>query len=120
MKKVLSVIMATVMAFAFATVSFAAEKPAEAPKAEATKAAKTKVRHVTGEVVSVDAAAKTLTVKGRKGDVVISADDKMLAEVQTGERVTVKYSEKDGKNVAKKIKKAAAKTEKKAAEPAKK
>ncbi|NTU43765.1 MAG: hypothetical protein HGA78_12110, partial [Nitrospirales bacterium] len=65
---------------------------------------------------------------GRKAEVVISADEKMLADVKAGEKVTVKYSEQDGKNVAKKITKAAAKapakTEKKdaakPAEPAKK
>jgi hypothetical protein len=77
---------------------------------------------VTGEVVAVDAAAKTLTVKGKKGDVALSVEEKAaakLADIKMGDKVTVKYKEADGKNVATSVvaKKAAAKKE---AAPAKK
>jgi len=84
-----------------------------------------KVVQVTGEVAAVDAAAKTITVKGKKGDVVITVEDKTLADVKAGDKVTAKYTTADNKNTAKSVKKVAAakKTEKKAetkkAEPAK-
>jgi Cu/Ag efflux protein CusF len=108
--------MAVALSFAFSAVSFAADKAAEAPKADAAPVkAKAKVKQVTGVLVSVDTAARTVTVKGRNAEVVISADEKMLADLKAGEKVMVKYTEQDGKNVAKKITKAAAKTEKKEA-----
>jgi Cu/Ag efflux protein CusF len=143
MKKLTALIVALLFAFAVSAVSFAAEKPAEAPKpapapekkaepakpapapekkAEAKPAEKkapAKVKQITGEVTAVDAAAKSVTVKGKKAEVVISADEKMLADVKVGDKVVAKYAEQDGKNVAKSIKKAAAKAEKKpAAAPA--
>ena len=70
---------------------------------------------VSGEVAAVDTAAKTITVKGKKADVVITVDDKTLADVKAGDKVTAKYTTADGKNTAKSVvKKAAAakKTEK--------
>jgi microtubule-associated protein 1 len=44
----------------------------------------------------------------------------MLADVKQGDKVTVKYTVKDGKNAAKSVKKHAAKAEKKEAAPAEK
>lgn len=123
MKKLIALIVAVLFVFAVGSVSFAAEKKAEPAKAEKKVAAK--VVQVKGEVAAVDAAAKTITVKGKKGDVVITVDDKTLADVKAGDTVTAKYTTADGKNTAKSVKKAAAekKTEKKAetkkAEPAK-
>jgi hypothetical protein len=98
------------------------------------KKAPAKIKQVTGEVTAVDAKAKTVTVKGKKGDVTVSTDDKTkvtmgkemksVADVKVGDKVIVKYSEADGKNVAKSIgiKPAAAPAEKKteAAKPAEK
>ena len=79
----------------------------------ALAAAKVKVKQITGDVAAVDAAAKSLTVKGRSAEVVVSADDKTtvkmdkekksLSDVKVGDRVTVKYSESDGKNIARNI-----------------
>ncbi|MEK6582115.1 MAG: hypothetical protein AABY50_02810 [Nitrospirota bacterium] len=130
MKKIIALIVAVLFVFAVASVSFAADKaaPAAEKKAEPAKAEKkvaAKVVQITGEVAAVDAAAKTITVKGKKGDVVITVDDKTLADVKAGDKVTAKYTTADGKNTAKSVKKAAAekKAEKKAetkkAEPAK-
>jgi len=130
-KKGLALIVAILFAFSMTAVSFAAEKPAAAPApaekkaaapaekkeaapAKAEKKAPAKKHQVTGEVAAVDAAANSITVKGKKGDVVISADAKMLADVKVGDKVVAKYEEKDGKNVAKSVKKAAKKAEKKA------
>ncbi len=126
MKKIIALIVAMLFVFAVASVSIAAEaKKAEPAKKEAApaKEKKAKVVQVTGEIAAVDAAAKTITVKGKKGDVVIGVDDKTLKDVKAGDKVTVKYSSADGKNTAKKVTKAKAKAEKKAekkAEPAKK
>lgn len=72
-----------------------------------------KVMQITGEIIAVDAKANTLKVKGRKGDVIIICDDKTkimagsekktFADIAVGDKVTVKYTENDGKNVAKSI-----------------
>ncbi len=119
MKKAIAIVLSLVLMFAFTAVTFAAEK----------KAAKSKT--VTGEVTAVDAKANTLTVKGKKGDVMISTDDKTkmmpkgktMMDVKTGDKVTVKYMEADGKNMAKSVEMKAApmkKEEKKEAAPMKK
>lgn len=143
-KKVLSLVVALLFVLSVAGLSIAADEkkaaPAEAKKEaapakaeakkEAAPAAKAeakkapaKVQQVTGEVTAVDAKANTLTVKGAKGDVALTADKatvkigkdkKSLADVKVGDKVTVKFSEADGKNVAKSVAVAAAKAEKKA------
>jgi len=127
MKKVIAIIVSLLFVLSFAGLSFAAEKAAAkkeaapAPAKMEEKKAPAKVNQVTGDVTAVDAKAKTITVKGKKGDVVIAVDDKMIADVKAGDKVTAKYTEADGKNTAKSVKKAAAKMEKKAekkAEPA--
>lgn len=123
MKKIIALIVAVVFVFAIASVSFAADKaaPAAEKKAETAKAEKkvaAKIVQVTGEVAAVDAAAKTITVKGKKGDVVITVDDKTLADVKAGDKVTARYATADGKNTAKKVTKAEKKAETKPAKPA--
>lgn len=131
MKKAIAIIVSVLFVFAISSLSFAAEEkkaaPAPtvekkaAPAVEEKKAAPAKVKQVKGEVTAVDAKAKTITVKGKKGDVVVAVDDKMMAGVKAGDKVAVKYTEADGKNIAKSVKKAEVKpveVEKKA-EPAK-
>lgn len=142
MKKTIAIVLSLVLMFAFTAVTFAAEKEAAsaekksaAAETKSADAAKKAVKkQVTGEVTAVDAKANTLTVKGKKGDVMVSTDDKTsvmagkdaktLADVKAGDKVTVKYTEADGKNVATKVAimaapaKKAAKAEKKAAAPA--
>jgi len=102
-----------------------AEKKAEPAMAE-KKAAPAKVKQVTGDVAAVDAKANTITVKGKKGDTVVACDDKTkimmgkdkkaLADVKVGDKVTVKFSEADGKMTAKSV---SIKMAEKKAEPAK-
>jgi len=123
MKKTIAIIVAVLFVFALTSISFAAEKkvtpvPMEkkeaAPvKAEEKKAPEIKVMSVTGDVVAVDAKAMTLTVKGKKGDIALSTNDKTtvkmgkekkaLADVKVGDKAKVKYTEVDGKNIAKSI-----------------
>jgi Cu/Ag efflux protein CusF len=115
MKKVFSIVLSILLVISIAGVAVAKEK--------------VKVKQITGEVAAVDAAAKSLTVKGKKAEVVISTDEKTmvkaekekksLSDVQVGDKVTVKYSEVDGKNIAKSIEIKPSKTEKKSTEPAK-
>jgi len=131
MKKAIAILVSVLFVLSIAGFALAAEQKA-APAAE--KKAPAKVKQVTGEVTAVDAAAKTLTIKTKKGDVMLTADDKTavmagkekkaLADVKAGDKVTAKYTEMDGKNVAKSIavtaapKKAAPKAEEKKAAPA--
>ena len=72
----------------------------------------------------------TITVKGKKAEVTLTADNKTsirmgkekktLADVKVGDKVSTRYSEMEGKNVAKSItikaEKKAKKMEKKAEE----
>ena len=119
MKRVFMVALAVLISVAFVTSVFAqapakpadkpaAEKPAAAPDkapAPAPKAPapekKAKTAQYAGEVVSMDATAKTLVVKGKKGDMTFDvATAKMKGEAKTGDKVMVKYAKKDGKMVA--------------------
>jgi Cu/Ag efflux protein CusF len=97
MKKIIAIAVALIFVLAFTAASFAAAK----------------VHSVTGEVTAVDAAAKTITLKAKKGEVVISVvektsikegkEKKSLADVKAGDKVTVKYTEADGKMAAKSL-----------------
>lgn len=122
MKKVIALIVAVLFVFAVASISFAVEEKKAAP-APAEKKAPAKVTQVTGDIKAVDAAAKTITVvkkvKDKVEEVVVTVDDKTLAAVKAGDKVTVKYTTADGKNTAKSVKKVEAKPAKKA-EPAEK
>jgi hypothetical protein len=137
MKKAIAIIVSLLFVLSVAGLSFAAEKAA-APAAEKSmeKKAPVKVKWLSGEVSAVDAAAMTLTVKGKKAEVALTVNDKTkitmgkekktLADVKVGDKVSTKYSEVEGKNVAKsvalkaeqKMEKKTKKMEKKA-EPAK-
>lgn len=109
MKRLFLIVLSILLVFSIAGVAVAKDK--------------VKVKQITGEAAAVDAATKTLTVKGKKAEVTVTADEKALADIKVGDKVVVKYTEQDGKNVAKSVKKAAAKAEKKGegkkAEPAK-
>lgn len=137
MKKLVIFLLSIALIVTFAGLSMAQEKkPAEpAKKAESAKKAEkekpAKVLRITGEVKAVDAAAKTITivkkVKDKMVETVVTVDDKTaitlgkekktLADVKAGDKVTVKYTVVDKKNVAKSVAIAAAPPKK--AEPAK-
>jgi len=112
-KKVLALIISVLFVFAVTTLSFAAEEKKAAPATMEEKKAPAKVKQVTGDVAAVDAKAKTITVKGKKGDVTAMVDDKTkimmgkdmktLADIKAGDKVKVKYSDTDGKMMAKSI-----------------
>ncbi|MGC8765337.1 MAG: DUF5666 domain-containing protein [Brevinematia bacterium] len=68
---------------------------------------------VKGKVSAVDSAAATVTVAGKKGDVVFNTDantvikvgkeTKTLADVKAGDTVRITYKVVDGKNLASEI-----------------
>ena len=122
MRKMIAIIVVVLFAFAMTSFSFAAEeKAAPAPatkKAEPMKPAQApKAKSVTGVVKAVDTVAQTITVakkvKGKEEETVSTVDEKTsitmgkkkkaLADVKVGSTVTVKYSEVEGKNIAKSI-----------------
>ena len=129
MKKAIAIFVAVIFVFAMASFSFATEEkkaapaPASAPapaekKAEPAKPAeKPKVKQVTGNVKAVDMKAMTITVtkmmKDKAEDTVATVSDKTkimmgevqkaLADVKVGDKVTVKYTEAEGKNMAKRV-----------------
>ncbi len=80
--------------------------PAESPKAAAPKT--TGTRHLTGEIVSVDQSAKTITVKhGRKAkELTLAVEDAAagtLADLKPGEHVRIGYVDDHGRMTAKSI-----------------
>ena len=69
-----------------------AKKPADAPKAPEKAAVAVKAESVDAEIVSVDATAKTITIKGEKENKTLNVDAKALASLKTvkaGEKVTL-------------------------------
>jgi len=117
MKRLVSVFVALALVLSLAAVAVAGEKKAEpmkapeaaapakaaepaqaapAEKAPAKKAAAKqapKAHQLTGTVETVDAAAGTLSVKGKKGSVALKAGEKVtLDKIAVGDKVLVLYS----------------------------
>jgi len=89
--------------------------PKQAPRTARTAEPKkaVKVRHLAGEVLTVNAKSKTLTVRYRDRDYSLRYNDETVvkvnlesvppAEIPIGTRATVKYVEKSGQRIAKGI-----------------
>ncbi len=114
MKRAIAIIVSVLFVLSVAGFAFAAEQ--KGPKGEPGAAGSAmeklhmNVMHVTGTVAAVDVKAKTLTIKGEKGEVVLTTTDKTihpkgktLADVKVGDKLTAKYEEKDGKMIALKV-----------------
>ncbi|OGW61524.1 MAG: hypothetical protein A2Y48_01370 [Nitrospirae bacterium RIFCSPLOW2_12_42_9] len=118
MKKVIVSVVALLFVLSVTGLSFAAEEK----KAEPAKKEKTNVHQITGDVTAVDATAKTVTIKGKgkdkDKDVTLGASGIKDLTVKVGDKVTARYTEKEGKMVAKSIKAAKAKPKKEEAKPA--
>ena len=131
MKRITTLLAAIV--FVFSMTAFAADKAAEV-KPEAAKPAQADEKkvdgkkmgrhghhrnHFQGEVKAIDAKAGTVTVS--RGDKTFTADEKLLSGVKVGDKISVKFTEKDGQLTAVGIKPAKAhhmkKEVKKAEEP---
>jgi Cu/Ag efflux protein CusF len=119
MKKAIAIIVSLLFVLSVAGFCFAADKAvgkketATAMGEQSVEKAPVKVKYVIGEVKAVDATAGTLTVKSKKQEVSLSTDSKTiirigkekktLADITSGEKVKVRYTEVDGKNMAKSI-----------------
>jgi hypothetical protein len=124
MKKALMIALTVLISAAFVTAVFA-QAPAEKTttttttttpekKETTTKVTKSKAMMFTGEVTNMDMAAKMMTAKGKKGDMTFDVSGaKMKGEAKAGDKVTVKYTEKDGKMMASSVTMGGAKTTKK-------
>ncbi len=119
MKKAIAIIVSVLFVLAITSLSFATEEKKAAPAPAAPTAEKkmaekkAPVKQVTGEAAAVDMKANTITVKGKKAETTVTCDDKTkvmmgkekkaCADVKVGDKVTAKYSEADGKNMAKSV-----------------
>ncbi len=127
MKKTMTIIVAVLFALSLDSFSFAAVKAAEqkapVPAKAETKAqpsemkAAEKAMQVTGDVKSIDVKAKTITIAKKKGDKTVETvvtlgektkimsgkDEKKLTDVKAGDKIRVKYTEADGKKIAKMV-----------------
>jgi len=83
--------------------------PAATPAAKPAETAKPapKMKHVVGDVVSVDTTAKTLTLKhtvnGKSEEMTLGSGEKtaeVLGTLKAGDHVQVAYAEMDGKPMA--------------------
>jgi hypothetical protein len=100
MKKALLVGLAAFISMAFVTAVFA-----QTSETKETTTTTTTTKHkgmmFKGEVTAMDTAANMMTVKGKKGDMTFDVSSaKMKREPMAGDKVSVKYMEKDGKMMA--------------------
>jgi Cu/Ag efflux protein CusF len=103
----LGVILTTSPIFAQTPAEKGAQQPPAKEKVVKKEVKKEEIKSVTGEVIAVDTAGKTLTIKceKEKKEIKISATEKQLKGINKGDKVEVKYVEKEGKLVAESIKK---------------
>jgi len=88
--------------------------PVRAEEKAPKKAHQTNDHQFTGAITAVDATAGTLTVKNKRDESKDFTSEKaLLADLKVGDKVMVKYVEKDGKNTAQKVAVAGAGKEKK-------
>ena len=99
MKKALAIIVSVLIVLSVVGLSFANDKQHTEEN-----------MYVSGEVTAVDVAANTLTIKGKEGEVMLTTTDKTkfaegktLADVKVGDKLSAKYSEKDGMMMAWKV-----------------
>ena len=118
MKKVLMMALTIMISVAFVTVVFAqapagtseqktttttttTATPEKKVTTTTTETTKSKAMWFRGRVTAMDTAAKMMTVKGEKGDMTFDVSNaKTKGEAKAGDRVRVKYMEKDGKMMA--------------------
>jgi hypothetical protein len=124
MKKALFILFALLISAAFVTAVFAQNQPQASetsPAATVEKKAtvKPKTHKYWGTVASIDAAAKMLVVKSKKGEKTFDVADskwhgyKSVDDVKAGQKVTVRYMEKEGKMFATVVTKHKTETKKK-------
>ncbi len=115
MKSISRLFLVPLISLTFAGLSFAQATPATPEKKMERKAEKPKVSRITGELASVDGKAGTLTVKVKDKEMSFTAETKSaksaLGKVKAGDKVSVSYTEKDGKLIASSVAAAKVKSE---------
>lgn len=130
MKDMLKLFLVALITLAFSGVSFAQAKPATpaipatpaSPEKKAGKVGKKegqpKTTRVTGQIISLDAKAGTLRVKAKDKEMSFTAETKgakgALEKVKVGDTVSVSYTEKNGKLIARSVAEGKAKAKGKA------
>jgi Cu/Ag efflux protein CusF len=113
-KKTSALLLVFLLTIAYAGLGVAQQQTPSLPK-PAEKAVRP--TRVSGEVIAVDPAAKTVTVKTKKKDVVLSVTDKTkimsavgrerkeigLSDLKSGDRITASAAEEEGKMIARAI-----------------
>ena len=107
MKRFLMIALAVLTGVSLVTTVFAQGPTDTAPTAKPAKkiekkvTVKAKTYQYAGEASEMDSTAKTLTVKGKSDEKTFDVGNfKMKKEPKAGDKVMVKYTEKDGKMVA--------------------
>lgn len=131
MRKTITLILSLLLVISVSSISYATEEmktntsieqkessdPARLGEKSVEKKTRTRVRQVTGTLKSIDTQSKSITVtkikKGEQIDTVLTIADKTkimmdkenktLSDLNIGDKVTVKFKEADGKNIAKSI-----------------
>jgi hypothetical protein len=109
-KRSIALILALVVAFAFSAIAVAQTTAPKTAGESQPKAAAVKTHTMKGSVVSVDAIANTIVVKGKKAEqtfqvdpaakIVLNKKEVKLADVKKDTKVVVTYKEVDSKKVA--------------------
>ena len=83
------------------------------PKKAAAKKPPVKMQYLTGEVLAVNKAKKTILVRGKDGELLFQTDGrssikidgqpKRLADVTTGKRAAIRYIEAGDKNIVRNL-----------------
>lgn len=112
MKRAITLILALLCAGFFAAVSVQAEEAAGGEK-PAAAAPKGKMTSIKGEITEIDAAANHVKVKEKENEITINVTDKTiitagkvkrtLADLKSGDKVVAKFTEEDGRKVARSI-----------------
>lgn len=120
MRRIIIIGFVLLLSLALGSVIMAEEKQAKGKPAAGDNVAKKAekkevVKKFSGIAVSFDAATKTLVAKREKTEMTFDlataklASNTKLEEIKAGDKIAIKYIEKEGKNVARDVAKAPAK-----------
>ena len=118
MKKISMFVLAVIISIAFVATVFAQAPAGTTEKKETTTTTTPEKKETTtttttkstamkfhGKVTNMDTAAKMMTVKGKKGEKTFDVSNTTIkGDVKEGNKVFVKYTEKDGKMMASVVK----------------
>ncbi|MDI6889858.1 MAG: hypothetical protein QMC83_02805 [Thermodesulfovibrionales bacterium] len=121
MKKIIIILLSVILAFTVSSISLAVEKEEELKVSVPPELSKlptaAKVQQITGEVKAINISAQSILVTKKIRDKVVEAvikvndttkiqkekEQKTLSDIKVGDKVVVRYTKVDGKNIAKNI-----------------